>query len=141
MRSSTPSLIALLALLGGCTATGEIDAGSVRSSADEQTPIAVWLPTRPEGETQRATTREIVLDVFQNEGLHPQRQEYGVSVPEAEAPRAREILVTNDKFKGMPFFVFCAVGAGTAVKTQAGFEVPSSAIMGDCMIPTTTPSP
>src|SRR4051794_22696798 len=112
MRHSTLSLITLLVLSGGCTAGGVIDAGSVRSSADEQTPIAFWLPSAaPEGEPHRAATREIVFEAFQNDGLHPQRQEYGVSVPEAEAPRAREILATNAKFKGMPFFVFCAVGA------------------------------
>src|SRR4051794_29025130 len=87
MRNSTLSFITLLALLGGCTATGAIDAGSVRSSADEQTPIAVWLPfATSEGVTARSTTGEIVFEVFQSEGLHPQRQEYGVSVPEAEAP-------------------------------------------------------
>jgi hypothetical protein len=138
MRHLTLSIVVVLALVGGCTASAKIDAGDVRAS-DRDTPFAIWLP--PDRSSAPAeSTRELVLKVLRAEGLHPEFKEPAVTVPPDEESRAREVLVTSPELKGLPLFIFCSVAAGTASKTPVGFDVPKSAIIGDVYVPTTAPS-
>ena len=81
-----------------------------------------------------------VACVLADAGLHPSVHDSGVSVPEGEERRAREVLLTDKRLDGTGVIVLLAVPAGSGRKTAAGFEVPEVAPDEPMRVPTASES-
>jgi hypothetical protein len=129
----------MLAVLTGCLAGCQ----SVHTERADGVPVAMWpsfLIASQHGKPERPQVRETVARVLRDAGLHPSVDDSGVSVPEKEERRAREVLLTDKRLDGTGAFVLLAVPAGSGRKTAAGFEVPAVAPDEPMRMPTTSES-
>lgn len=92
------------------------------------------------GQPEPPQVRETVARVLKEAGLHATVDEDGVSVPEGEEGRAREVLLTDKRLSGSSVIVFLAIPAGSGRRTEAGFEVPKVAPDEPIRFPSTTES-
>ena len=103
---------------------------SVHTSRADGVPVAFWssaLLAARDGEVEPPEVREMVARVLKEAGLHATVDEGGVSVPEGEERRAREVLLTDKRLSGSNVIVLLAVPAGSGRKSEMGFEVPGTA--------------
>jgi hypothetical protein len=122
MRRHTAHAIIVLVALTGCKSVHTTRAGGV--------PVAVWkslVVADEQGHAVRPDARETVSKVLREHGLHPMFDEDGVSVPDDEEGRAREVLLTDHRLKDSDVIVLLAIPAGTGTRTANGFEVPAVA--------------
>ncbi len=129
-------ILIALATLAGCQSVHTTQEGSV--------PVAMWTSLAiadQHGRPLEPDTRKIVSKVLCGQGLHPTLDEGGISVPQNEETRAREVLLTDKRLKGLGVIVLLAVPAGTGTRTTKGFEVPAVTPPEPMQFPTTMPSP
>ena len=135
MRHSALAIALIACCLVGCK--------TVHTGRADGVPVAMWpsfLIASQDGKTERAGVRETVARVLADAGLHPSVDDSGVSVPEGEERRAREVLLTDKRLDGTGAIVLLAVPAGSGRKTTAGFEVPEVAPDEPMRAPTTSES-
>jgi len=97
---------------------------TVHRTSENAIPIAMWI-TMDESEGVEPRAYHMVRSALVDAGLHPVMDEAGVAVPDGEAERAREVLLTDERLAGSDVVVLLAVPAGTGRKTSTGFEVPA----------------
>jgi hypothetical protein len=118
-------LLALLLPVTGCKTVHTARPGGV--------PVAMWMSlvvVKEQGRPVRPDAHEAVSNVLREHGLHATLDDNGVSVPEDEETRAREVLLTDKRLVDSDVIVVLAIPAGTGNKTAAGFEVPAIAPAG-----------
>jgi hypothetical protein len=137
MRTSAITAVAL-ALVATCGCQ------SVHSSRADGVPVAMWssiIFTDQEGREQGGPQiQEKVLRVLRDRGLDATVDRGGVSVPENEERRAREVLLTDKRLAGSDLIVLLAVPAGSGRQTAAGFEIPELVPRDRDKAPSTAPS-
>ncbi len=99
---------------------------SVHTPREDGLPVAFWpsmMLVDRQGEVEGPRLRETVARVLKEAGLHATVDERGVSVPEVEERRAHEVLLTDGRLAGSDVIVLLALPAGSARRTEAGFEL------------------
>ena len=119
--------------LAGCIATVHA-ADPDRTEESEKRlsdtiPVAVWWTGQIQDEPEplpSVRTRQLVIDVLSEHGLHPSHDLGGVQVSKDERQEALEVLVTDDRLlhAELEVSVIFFVQAGTGRRTESGFEVP-----------------
>lgn len=103
---------------------------SVRPADGNDMPVATWAAwsAAPAATAvAREETRDIVARVLRDAGLHPTLDSNGVRVPNTEAQRARNVLLTDKRLIGCEVLVLLPVRAGTCTQSKAGLIVPDGA--------------
>lgn len=135
MRTSSVTILSFALIIVGCK--------TVHTSSGDGVPVAVWsslVMADQDGNVHGPQQHEIVSRVLRDHGLHPTIDDAGVSVPEGEERRAREVLLTDKRLAGSEVLVFLAIPAGSGRKTAAGFEIPEVAPEEPIGPSTTSPS-
>jgi hypothetical protein len=135
MRHSTLIISLIVCCMTGCQ--------SVHTERADGVPVAMWpsfLIASQHGKPERPQVRETVARVLSDAGLHATVDDIGVSVPEGEERKAREVLLTDKRLDGTGAIVLLAIPAGSGRKTAAGFEVPEVAPNEPMRMPTTSES-
>ncbi|HMO86822.1 MAG TPA: hypothetical protein PKC18_18075, partial [Lacipirellulaceae bacterium] len=76
---------------------------SVHTERADGVPVAMWpsfLIASQHGKPERPQVRDTVARVLSDTGLHATVDDSGVSVPEGEERRAREVLLTDKRLDG-----------------------------------------
>ena len=135
MQHNAAHAIIVLIALAGCK--------SVHTTRADEVPVAVWtslVVADEQGHAVQPDARETVSKVLRDNGLHPMFDESGVSVPDDEETRAREVLLTDKRLKDSGVTVLLAIPAGTGTRTAKGFEVPAVAPAARRHAPTPGPT-
>lgn len=114
---------------------------SVHTSRPGAVPVAMWasmLIVDRHGKPEQPELHQTVARVLKEAGLHATIDDAGVSVPEGEERRAREVLLTDKRLSGSSVLVFLAIPAGSGRKTESGFEIPRVAPDEPMGMPTTS---
>ena len=135
MRQKAASIFAIAMLtLAGCQTVHATHEGAV--------PVAIWsslILIDQQGRPAKPEARDIVSQALTEAGLHPVCDDGGVSVPDSEETRAREVLLTDKRLVDTEAIVLLAIPAGTGRRTAAGFVVPAVAPRETMRLGTTTP--
>jgi hypothetical protein len=116
----TIALFALSGLfLGGCQTLHTDDGQSL--------PIAVWsnfesIDKQGAPATQPPASKASAA--LTSAGIPSKVDQGGITVPSADAERAREVLLTDPSLKGSELTVLVGVPAGTAKRTADGLVIP-----------------
>ena len=117
----TRILLALTVLLGLASCK------TVHTDQKDGVPIALWFgdAVAPADADSTSRSMDVVVKVLRKHGLHPSGDEHGVSVPDNEERRARDVLLTDGQLAESGVFVVLLVPAGSGRRTAEGFEVPA----------------
>lgn len=135
MRHSALAISLIICCITGCQ--------SVHTERPDGVPVAMcpsFVIASQHGKPERPEVREKVARVLSDAGLHATVDDSGVSVPEGEERKAREVLLTDKRLDGTGAIVLLAIPAGSGRKTAAGFEVPEVAPNEPIRMPTTNES-
>lgn len=135
-RSITAAALVLvsvaLALLSGCQ--------TVHTPSRETVPVAMWIeafenmsnvatldPATGEVRAVRepsAPRRERVAKVLEEHGIAARTHAAGIEVADADADRARAVLMTDERLRDSGVIVLVGVPAGTARRGADGLLIP-----------------